>query len=90
MIELHAVIKGYVQGVGFRYTIQDYANQMEISGMARNLSDGSVELIAQGSREKLEGLLEKIRERPGRGRIDSIQVEYGEIKALYSTFKIAH
>ncbi|MBS4169047.1 acylphosphatase [Parachlamydia sp. AcF125] len=90
MIELHAIIKGHVQGVGFRYTVQNYANQMGIFGVVRNLPDGSVELIAQGVQEILEKLLEKIREGPGVGRVDSLMIEYTEVKVPYHSFNIVY
>jgi acylphosphatase len=45
---------GRVQGVGFRYTAKAAASGFEISGIVRNLSDGRVELIAEGAREELE------------------------------------
>ena len=44
---------GHVQGVGFRYTAKTVAAGFEISGNVRNLSDGRVELIAEGAREEL-------------------------------------
>ena len=47
-------VRGRVQGVGFRYTAKTVAAGFEISGIVRNLSDGRVELIAEGTREELE------------------------------------
>ncbi len=49
MIELHAVAHGQVQGVGFRATVQAHARSMRLNGKVRNCTDGTVELIAQGS-----------------------------------------
>ena len=45
---------GHVQGVGFRYTAKAVAAGFEVNGTIRNLADGRVELIAEGSREELE------------------------------------
>ena len=45
---------GHVQGVGFRYTTKTVAAGFEVNGTIRNLLDGRVELIAEGSREELE------------------------------------
>ena len=50
MLEMHAQFTGRVQGVGFRYTAKEYAERLGLVGMVRNLSDGSVELIAQGKK----------------------------------------
>lgn len=45
---------GRVQGVGFRYTVKHVALGFDVTGTVRNLADGRVELIAEGSREELE------------------------------------
>jgi acylphosphatase len=52
---------GHVQGVGFRYTAKTAAAGFEISGIVRNLSDGRVELIAEGAREELEAFQAALR-----------------------------
>ncbi|HEX5398177.1 MAG TPA: acylphosphatase [Verrucomicrobiae bacterium] len=53
---------GHVQGVGFRYTAKTVAAGFEICGIVRNLSDGRVELIAEGTREELEAFRTAIRD----------------------------
>lgn len=88
MMQLHALIKGRVQGVGFRYIVQDYAIQMGLTGTVKNLPDGSVELFAQGSKEKLEALLVKLKAQPGMGRVDSIQVNYTTPGSFFEAFRI--
>ena len=67
---------GRVQGVGFRFISQRLAREFQVSGSVRNLSDGRVELIAQGDAEVVSSYLEavarelaeKIHDRPRRGR----------------------
>ena len=51
---MHIFYTGRVQGVGFRYTTKNVALGYEVTGTVRNLSDGRVELIAEGQREELE------------------------------------
>ncbi|HON07668.1 MAG TPA: acylphosphatase [Verrucomicrobiota bacterium] len=53
---------GYVQGVGFRYTVKRLAMGYEVVGVVRNLSDGRVELIAEGERVEIEQFLQAIRD----------------------------
>lgn len=53
---------GHVQGVGFRYTAKTVATGFEITGIVRNLSDGRVELIAEGPRAELEAFRTALRE----------------------------
>ena len=51
---LHILYTGRVQGVGFRYTTKTVACGFDVTGAVRNLSDGRVELVAEGSRQELE------------------------------------
>lgn len=59
---LRVVYSGQVQGVGFRYTVRGVAQGFEVAGLVRNLLDGTVELVAEGSRDELEAFREAIRE----------------------------
>jgi len=59
---LHVFFSGLVQGVGFRYTARAVARRFAVSGWVRNLSDGRVELAAEGVPEELEAFLAALRE----------------------------
>ncbi len=54
--ELHLVIAGRVQGVGFRWFVRERARRWGLSGWVRNRPDGTAELVARGERESLDGL----------------------------------
>lgn len=54
---------GHVQGVGFRYSSHSIARGSGVTGYVRNLPDGRVELVAEGSREDLAAVLREIRDR---------------------------
>lgn len=58
--ELHLLISGKVQGVGFRVTVCEIARQLGIVGSVRNCSDGKVEVVCQGEDKSLELFLEKL------------------------------
>ena len=90
IIELHAIFKGGVQGVGFRWTIVDYAEKNGLTGTVRNLPSGEVEVFAQGSREALETFLEAIHEDPGSARIESVKSLYKPLSTSYSGFHIIY
>lgn len=47
------VVRGRVQGVGFRYFVLRKASELELSGFTRNLADGTVEIVARGPAERL-------------------------------------
>ncbi len=88
MKELHAIFKGHVQGVGFRWTISNAAEKNRLVGCVKNLDDGSVEVYAVGSKEKLEAFLEVVKSNPGMAQIESVTARYQEPKNSYPDFRI--
>lgn len=76
MFRLHAVVRGDVQGVGFRYFLVDGARALQLRGWVRNRSDGAVELMAEGERPKLEQLLQAARQGPRHARVEEVEVEW--------------
>ncbi len=56
-VRLTAVVHGYVQGVGFRWTTLTVANRLKLHGSAENKMDGTVEVIVEGPRAACEQLL---------------------------------
>lgn len=55
---LHVFYSGYVQGVGFRYTVRNTASGLGLTGWVRNLSNGRVELVCEGEEKKLKIFLD--------------------------------
>jgi acylphosphatase len=60
MMALQVFYEGYVQGVGFRWTVRDIAKGFDVTGWVRNLPDGRVELQASGKEEELRGFLDAV------------------------------
>ena len=56
-IRMRAVFAGHVQGVGFRYAAANIARGFAVTGSVRNMPDGRVELVAEGSREQVRAFL---------------------------------
>jgi acylphosphatase len=56
-IAKRVIYSGRVQGVGFRYTAKGIANGFKVAGHVRNRPDGTVELLAQGAADQVEGFL---------------------------------
>jgi acylphosphatase len=81
---------GQVQGVGFRYTAKTAAAGFEISGTVRNLSDGRVELIAEGAREELEAFRAAIRDAGLKHFIRDETVTWGAAQNEFRGFEIVH
>jgi len=63
MVRYEVVFKGRVQGVGFRYTTQDYAQGLGLLGWVRNLADGSVQMVAEGAEDEVLELIKRIEAR---------------------------
>lgn len=62
MVARHIIFIGHVQGVGFRFTAHRMAGRRQLAGFVRNLSDGTVEMLAQGSAEEVEECIRDIEE----------------------------
>lgn len=91
MIALRAVVRGRVQGVGFREFVLNRARFLAVSGYVRNLPDGrSLEVVAEGSRSELEQLLEYLREGPRLARVDAVDVDWGEPTGAYEGFGVGY
>jgi acylphosphatase len=64
MKRAHVFYSGSVQGVGFRYTVQDIAVNLDIYGWVKNLKDGRVEIVAEAEEKNLKEFLDKISKGP--------------------------
>jgi acylphosphatase len=81
---------GHVQGVGFRYTTKSVATGFDISGIVRNLSDGRVELTAEGKREELEAFGAAIRDSGLKPFIRDENVTWSAAQNEFRGFEIVH
>ncbi|MDT7875383.1 MAG: acylphosphatase [Sulfolobaceae archaeon] len=84
---MYVRVYGIVQGVGFRRFVQIHAIRLGVKGYAKNLPDGSVEVIAEGHEESLNKLLNKIREGPPLSRVEKVEVRFEEYKGEFSSFE---
>ena len=69
---LHLVVKGRVQGVGFRWFVADEARRLDLAGWVRNNRDGSVELCAEGDEAALAKLKEIVAKGPAGASVSSV------------------
>ena len=82
------VVRGRVQGVGFRWFVEREAHILGIAGWVRNNHDGSVEVLAQGTRDQLSGLHSRLREGPRAARVDNVEVSEAQPVSGLSAFRI--
>ncbi len=85
---IHAFVSGRVQGVGFRYFIEKEAVNRGLSGYARNLYDGRVEIIAEGDRTSLVQFLRVLETGPRMARIDDVDFRWKEHTGEFPDFRI--
>ena len=82
------LVRGRVQGVGFRWFVEREAHLLGIAGWVRNNHDGSVEVLAQGTRDQLSGLHSRLREGPRAARVDNVEVSDLDPVPAMSSFRI--
>jgi acylphosphatase len=80
---------GHVQGVGFRYTTHSIARNRQVTGYVRNLSDGRVELVAEGNGKETDTFLEAVRNRLA-NHIRDERRDIGPATGEFTTFEIRH
>lgn len=84
------LVRGRVQGVGFRYFVLRAAEPLGITGYVRNLRDGSVEIVAEGSVMDIRTLAADVLAGPRHGRVDGVDREEIPVTGHYSGFEIRH
>ena len=87
-VRMTAWVRGAVQEVGFRWWTRSRALEIGLLGYASNLSDGRVQVVAQGSREQCERLLDLLRHGDTPGRVDGVTEIWGAPEARYQGFAI--
>ena len=76
-ITRHLNIRGRVQGVGFRYEMQQEARKHGVAGWVRNRHDGSVEALLQGEQDAVDAVIAWARHGPRSARVTDVQVTEG-------------
>jgi acylphosphatase len=85
---MQILYSGTVQGVGFRYNVRSVANGFEVTGTVRNLTDGRVELLAEGVKDELEAFRQGIRDSGLDHFIQKEDVIWDEAKNEFRGFEI--
>ena len=88
MVTRQLRIAGKVQGVGFRYALQEEADRLGLAGWVRNRRDGSVEALVQGEADAVDTLIAWARRGPPASRVVDLRVETPAGERTYSGFEI--
>jgi acylphosphatase len=82
------VIRGEVQGVGFRFFAQRAAARHQVRGYVKNLDDGRVEALAEGAEKSVEDFKHDLTAGPTFSRVDEIEETVLEVSGAYPAFRI--
>jgi acylphosphatase len=88
MIARRYIVRGRVQGVGYRWFVDYEARQLGLAGWVRNNFDGTVEVLAMGSEQQQTALRRKLQKGPRAARVDEVQELAAEPVAGLTTFRI--
>jgi acylphosphatase len=81
-------VTGIVQGVYYRHNTKRKADEMRLAGAVRNLPDGSVEIVAEGSEAQIEKLIEWCRQGPRGAFVEKVDVQWHETSGDFENFSI--
>src|SRR5271166_953651 len=82
------IVRGRVQGVGFRWFVEREAHILQIAGWVRNNPDGTVEVLAIGTRDQLAGMRSRLQEGPRAARVDHVEELEAELIAALNSFQV--
>ena len=86
--QLHAIVHGRVQGVGFRDFTQRRAVELGLTGWVRNESDGTVEVTAEGERATLERFVAFLRRGPNAAHVTQLDLDWRAATGSFAHFGI--
>jgi len=87
---LEAIVYGIVQGVNFRYYTRQQAALLGLVGWVRNRWDGTVEVVAEGEREKLEQLLRWLHRGPRSAVVEKVDARWTEPTGTLTRFEVRY
>lgn len=78
IVTRHLIISGLVQGVWYRESLREAADEQGVTGWVRNRLDGSVEAMVQGEADRVDALIDWCRRGPPQARVEGVEIEDGE------------
>jgi acylphosphatase len=90
LASLQAIVSGHVHGVFFRAFVESRAEDLKLTGYVRNRYDGTVEVMAEGERERLEKLVHYLETGPPAARVDKVDAKWAEYRGLFRNFQVRY
>lgn len=82
------MVRGLVQGVGFRYFVYHHALDLDLTGYVRNLFSGEVEIEAEGDRSLVEELIKQVKIGPQSAQVNDVKIEWVQCTGIQSRFEV--
>lgn len=89
-ISVRVLVRGKVQGVYFRFNMQQVAMKNSVVGWVRNLPDGNVEALLEGKKEDVNQVVQWSEIGPENARVDEVKMDYGQYTGKYKDFIIRY
>ncbi len=86
---LRAIVRGRVQGVGFRYFVMERARSLYIVGFCRNLPNGEVEVVAEGQKGELQALESSLKTGPTMANVEEVISAWQAPVGEFTNFRIS-
>ena len=90
LARLHAVVSGIVQGVNFRYYTSRQAQSLGVTGWVANRWNGTVEVVAEGTRSQLQALLDWLGHGPPSATVTGVQADWEEATGEFRSFNVTY
>ena len=87
---VRAIVYGRVQGVFFRTFVEEHAQRLGLVGYVRNLPSGAVEVVAEGEREHVSKLVERLKMGPPAAIVDRVEISWSEYSGDHSGFGVRY
>lgn len=85
-----ATVRGYVQGVGFRFFVRRQAQALRLAGWVENLPDGDVFVVAEGDRSDLLQLADLLHSGPSEAEVQDVEIAWQPYSGSLAGFEVRH
>lgn len=89
-VALKAIVTGFVHGVGYRYFVVGHARRLGVTGYAKNLPNGTVEVFAEGERGLLDEFVKLLRVGPVAADVSGVSIDWLKPTGRYKSFGIEY
>jgi len=90
LTRVHIFVSGLVQGVFYRQSTKEKAEELGLTGWVRNLPDGRVEIVAEGEEKKIKELIDWAKKGPPLAKVRDLEVDFEDYKNQFSEFRIRY